>query len=203
MNLLNPNGNDFSYSDIPQNGKKDIKKILVITIPIFIVLALAIAGLIFYSKSSSINFLSRFGGKKSTSSAALNIGAEDEVEKITKEVKKIMLLPDETPILATVTDLEKVKNQNFFAKAAMGDKVLIFMNAKKAILYRPSDKLIIEVGVVNDQTGGQVAGDNISVDGPTPIPETTGFLPKTTPTNTPLPTATPQLLPTDAFSSEY
>lgn len=144
--------------------------------------------------------------------------AQDEITSVVNEVKKIMLLPDETPVLATVSDLEKVKGQEFFAKAQLGDKVLIFMNAKKAILYRPSDKLIVEVGRVNNlQPNGQVAGDNITVSGasPTPIPETTIFIPKVTPsatpkpspapkaTSTPSPSPRPTLTPNPNFSSEY
>lgn len=68
-----------------------------------------------------------------------------EVADIYKRVSKILELPDETPTLATVAEKEKLQEQPFFAKAENGDKVLIFPNAQKAILYRPSSKKIIEV----------------------------------------------------------
>ncbi len=75
---------------------------------------------------------------------------KEETEKLVKEVGEIIALPEgEIPTLATVTDIEAVKDQTFFTQAQNGDKVLIYSIAKKAYLYRPSEKKIIEVGVVN------------------------------------------------------
>src|SRR3989344_4591845 len=74
---------------------------------------------------------------------------ESEVEKLVSEVSEIIALPEgETPTVATVTDIEKVKDQTFFKNAKNDDKVLIYSGAKKAFLYRPGEKRIIEVGVV-------------------------------------------------------
>ena len=76
--------------------------------------------------------------------------AEREVKALVMEVSKLIVLPeDETPTIATVTDVEALKDQPFFAKASVGDKVLIFTNAKKAILYNPTAKKIIEVAPIN------------------------------------------------------
>ncbi len=75
---------------------------------------------------------------------------KNEMESIVEEVGKIIELPsDETPTVATVTDAEKLKDQVFFKKAKNGDKVLIYSNSRKAFLYRPSEKKIIEVGIVS------------------------------------------------------
>jgi len=68
-----------------------------------------------------------------------------EVNEIAGKVGKIMMLPNESPTLATVTDVGKLKNQSFFANAENGDKVLIFPSTQKAILYRPGVNKIIEV----------------------------------------------------------
>ncbi len=64
-----------------------------------------------------------------------------------------MILPNgETPTIATVSDPEALKDQVFFVDAQKGDKVLIYSNAKKAILYRPGDDKIITIAPLN--TGG-------------------------------------------------
>lgn len=75
---------------------------------------------------------------------------EKESDALVKEVAQMIVLPtDEKPTVALVSDIEKIKGQSFFKNAQNGDSILIYTNANKAILYRPSAKLIIEVGAVN------------------------------------------------------
>lgn len=69
----------------------------------------------------------------------------NQVSDILGKVSKLIDIPDETPTIATVSDVSKLTGQEFFAKAENGDKVIIFSKAQKAILYRPSTNKIIEV----------------------------------------------------------
>ena len=79
-----------------------------------------------------------------------NLFATEETNKYIGQISKLMMLPTgETPTLATVNDKDKLKNQPFFANAENGDKVLIYTNAKKAILFRPSLNKIIDVAPIN------------------------------------------------------
>jgi len=78
-----------------------------------------------------------------------------EGQELVKDIGKNIQLPDETPTLATVNDVSKLKNQEFFKNAQNGDKVLIFSNAGRALLYRPSTHKVIEysrVDLSNSQT---------------------------------------------------
>lgn len=75
----------------------------------------------------------------------------EENKALVEKVGDLIILPkDETPTIATVNDLEKLKSQPFFANAELGDKVLIYAKAKKAILYRPSRNLIVELAPLSD-----------------------------------------------------
>ena len=78
------------------------------------------------------------------------LAAELEAKELAEKVGKLILLPkDEVPTIATVSDPEVLKNQAFFKDAKRGDKVLIYTNAKKAILYDPEANLVINVAPVN------------------------------------------------------
>jgi hypothetical protein len=70
----------------------------------------------------------------------------NESQDLVAKVGAIIELPSgETPTIATVTDISKVKDQAFFTNAQNGDKLLIYPQAKKAILYRPSTNKVINV----------------------------------------------------------
>lgn len=74
------------------------------------------------------------------------MAAKEELKSLIEKVGKLMILPEgETPTLATVSDVTKLKGNAFFERAQNGDKVLIFAKAKKAVLYRPSENKLVEV----------------------------------------------------------
>jgi hypothetical protein len=69
-----------------------------------------------------------------------------EVTDIIAAVGGLMVLPEgEEPTVATVSSLEQLKGQPFFANAKIGYKVLIYTQARKAILYDPVAHKIVEV----------------------------------------------------------
>lgn len=72
----------------------------------------------------------------------------NDVAYVTNRVAQHMLLPtDETPALLTVTDSTKLTT-TFLKQAQNGDKILIYQNNKKAIIYRPSLDRVIAIGPV-------------------------------------------------------
>jgi hypothetical protein len=76
-------------------------------------------------------------------------GEEREIRALVADVGDHMLLPaDETPTLATVSDMHALEGQEFFKNAEVGDKVLMYLRSKRAIIYRPSIDRIIEVGPI-------------------------------------------------------
>lgn len=69
-----------------------------------------------------------------------------QVEAMVREVGTLIALPtDETPTMASVSDVSKLSSQPFFSRAQNGDVVLLYTQAKKAYLYRPKEKILIDV----------------------------------------------------------
>ena len=117
-------------------------------------------------------------------------------KELIDKVGKLMILPTgETPTVATVSDLAKLKNNPFFAQAKQGDKVLIYLKAKKAILYDPLINKIIDVGPIYiPSTSAKIT--------PVPTVTTPAVSPRLSPTSPPVitlspasPTPTPILTP--------
>lgn len=76
--------------------------------------------------------------------------AQSQNNQLITAIGKLTPLPtNETPTVATVTDITKLAGQAFFANAQNGDKVLIYTQAKKAYLYRPSTNKLINIAPVN------------------------------------------------------
>lgn len=75
--------------------------------------------------------------------------AQDERALLIAQIGQLIVLPSEDPTVATVSNVEVLRNQPFFANAKNGDRVLIYANARKAILFDPVNNKIVEVAPVN------------------------------------------------------
>lgn len=85
-----------------------------------------------------------------TNPEAIQKAAQEETKRWVEEVGKVAVLPsDETPTIATVSDINKLKDQPFFKNAENGDKVLLYTKAKKAYLYDPNLHKIVDIGPIN------------------------------------------------------
>ncbi len=115
-----------------KKGKNVKKSIVVILATIIFLGAIGTAGY-FYNQNRKIT-------------QNPDVVAQAQTAKLIETVGKLINLPTgETPSVATVADKSKLSEQPLFAKAENGDKVLIYINAKKIFLYRPSTNKIIEV----------------------------------------------------------
>ncbi len=80
---------------------------------------------------------------------------EKQTQDLIGRVGLLVQLPQgETPTVAAVSDAAQAKQQSaFFANAQNGDKVLMYVKAGKAILYRPStNKIILEAPLTFNST---------------------------------------------------
>lgn len=136
---------DFQSRYLLTNSKSGywVRGLLVLLLLLFLI------SVYFYFQTSRLkkNLIIAQGNQRLASETdTSNIKKEDEVKQLVEAVGNLIVLPkDEQPTVATVADLEKLKNQPFFAEAEIGDKVLIYPNAQKAILYRPNINKIISL----------------------------------------------------------
>ena len=121
--------------------KKSTKFKILSVVLLIIALATGFGTYYFYSKYQDL--------KKNPTEAV-----KQETRVLLEKVGQLIQLPSgEEPTLATVQDKGKLSDQVFFVNAENGDKVLLYVNAKKAILYRPSTNKIVEVApIFTDQT---------------------------------------------------
>lgn len=112
-----------------------------------LVLALVAAGALFASNSSKDKKIKDLNAQVNSLNANPQIAIQKQTDKLIADVGALMTLPKgETPTVANVSDAAKAKEQsNFFANAQNGDKVLMYVKAGQAILYRPSTNKIILV----------------------------------------------------------
>jgi hypothetical protein len=126
-----------------KKSSSNLNMILVIVLGVVVVI-LGIAAFYFYNQYQNI--------KKNP-----NQVAQAETDALVAQVGKLIDLPkDETPTVATILDKEKLKDQPFFSNAKNGDKILIYTKAKKAIIFRPSENKLINVGPIAIDQKAQV-----------------------------------------------
>ena len=122
--------------------KKNFKNIVLFAI---VIVALSLGGF-FYYKFKKI--------KKNNPDTV-----KKESQELLNKVSRLYLVStNETPTVATVSDPDKLKDQAFFSESQKGDKVLIFTQAGKAVLYRPSIDKIIAIAPFNTDTGNTTTG---------------------------------------------
>ena len=77
-----------------------------------------------------------------------------EVQALLTKLQSIALVPtDESPTLATVVAVEKLRDEVFFRNAALDDKLFVYGQARLAVLYRPSIEKIVNMATLFDQSG--------------------------------------------------
>ncbi len=141
-----------STFDLPQNfsktsktstvldGLKQNKKKLLIVLAIIIGVLLLVFTVKFYMDlREAKNELKQIQNDP-------NAKAKEESQKVVDQVGQLVELPvGEEPTVATVTDPTKLADQEFFANSKAGDKVLIYQEAQRAILFRPDTNKVIEI----------------------------------------------------------
>lgn len=113
-----------------------LKKLIFVLIVILVLAGVGVYYFLQYQKTQSL--------LKDPSKAAVV-----ETQALIDKVGKLVLLPSEQPVTATVSNKEDLPKHPLFVNAQNGDKVLIYKLAKRAILYRPSINKIVEMSSIS------------------------------------------------------
>lgn len=110
-------------------------------IPILIagcLIGVGLSGYLFYQYYQTNQFFKSIANKQ--------VLTKEEMKSLLGEIGKIAKLPQrEDPSVATVTDISKLKDQPFFADGKNGDRVLVYANAQKIVLYDPIIRKIVNI----------------------------------------------------------
>jgi len=129
------------------------KTVLWLVVLVFLVITAVAAGYYYNQYQDSQKEVKRLSNPQQV--------AQDQAQQLINQIGKLTDLPKgETPTVATVSDVTKLAGQPFFVAAKNGDRVLIYTQNKKAVLYRPSTNKIINIAPVN-------IGENATTPAPT------------------------------------
>lgn len=121
-----------------------------------------LAGYLFYQFSKPYLF---------NAAATKTVLNKEEMKNLVEEIGKIAKLPQrEDPSVATVTDISKLKDQPVFAESKNGDRVLLYTNAQKVVIYDPVSRKIVNIAPL---TAGARAVNNTIVPSASSVPTTT------------------------------
>ncbi len=142
------------YSTKTGMKKKSLRKYITI---VLILLVLVLGGMVIYLY------------KHQDSATAQSQASLKEAKSLAEKVGKHIVLPnDEIPTVATVSDPDALKDQSFFVDAKKGDKVLIYSNAKKAILYDPVQDRVVTIAPLTTDTAQKNVAPAPTISSPEP-----------------------------------
>jgi len=79
--------------------------------------------------------------------------SDKQITSLVKKVSKLIDVPEEKPIVATIIKAEElIAEQKFYVGSKDGDYLIVFPTAKKALIYREKENRLINVGpIIVDQ----------------------------------------------------
>lgn len=127
--------------------RKNKLKIGLIAINVLVILGLAGSSFYFFNKNRQLN-------------EVLGLSTEEKNVRLIEEINQVYDLPDEQPVVAIVTDPVQFKTDYpTFANAEGGDYLLFFRKARLNVLYRQSEKRVVQTANVVVPITVELVGD--------------------------------------------
>ncbi len=119
--------------------KKNRKKIILISSIVFLSLILISGVYYFWQNESDV--------KINTKEEIIKEQKQEETKSILEKVGELVTVPEETPIVSRIVDINQSSlKQPFFKGAKNGDYLLIYKATGKAILYSETQNKILNMG---------------------------------------------------------
>jgi len=120
-------------------------RLISVLIKTLILVSLVLVAVFYFTKNKRTGIiLPNLSGP--TKALKLKPNQVDPDQDVLNQLEKRIVMPKGNPTLLNVSDLGNLTNQPFFADAKPTDKLLLFDQEKKAILYDPVAKQIINIG---------------------------------------------------------
>lgn len=134
--------------------RKIVRTVSRLTLILFVLFVVAVAAFVW----SFVNYQNT----KSQLDSLQNGQAipQKQLDKITRNVAKHMIVPEGTPGVVVVKDITALASQAFFKNAQNGDVVLVY--PEQAIIYSPKRDIIVNVGPVVNQGGQEASTQPVS-----------------------------------------
>jgi|GEM_PF-778062 len=138
---------------MPKSSKGGMKNLGRLVVELLLVVAIVGLGWYAMKLNSDKTSLTK---QLAAANANPQLLVQKQTDAVIHAVGLLVQLPkDETPTVANVSDAAQAKKQSaFFANAQDGDKVLMYVKAGEAILYRPSTNKIILVAPLTFTNSG-------------------------------------------------
>lgn len=138
---------ETSSPDVRPLKKKKLssQKILSKLLFLGVVIALAVFAYLYFDAKNELSMVSTAQGQTAL--------AQKEIQEVTDKLSKLTILPEESPVVATILDAKLLATQSaFYTNAENGDKLVVYTNAQKAYIYSPTKNVIVNSGpLVVDQ----------------------------------------------------
>lgn len=116
-----------------------------------LIAAVSVTGFLYYKTRQELKYLSSPEGQEALS--------KKEVDETITMLKKLVILPEEEPVLATIVNAEFLATQSAFYKGAEnGDKLIVYPQAQRAFVYSPTRNILVNAGPLIVEQGANQQG---------------------------------------------
>ncbi len=147
-----PDKNECMSEHAPRPTRRISAMNVFLTVLLLVLIgAVVTTGYLYYRTRQELKYLSSPEGQEALS--------KKEVDETITQLKKLVILPEEEPVLATIVNAEFLATQSAFYKGAEnGDKLVVYPQAQRAFVYSPTRNILVNAGPLIVEQGANQQG---------------------------------------------